>query len=321
MFSVAMKGLLAHKLRLVMTALSIALGVAFVAGTLVLSDSLTASFSQAFRHQYAGVDVAVRSEVAFDEGGSAEARRPVPSELLSTVRSVQGVAAAEGSVTGFALMVDQDGKTIGAGAQSNNGMSAPTTSGIGGAVTYTSGRAPAGGDEVAVDAASAKQAALQVGDRIRILFRGPPQDFTVAGIARFGDADRLGSTTTALFDLDTAQHVLGKSGSYDEIRVRADADVTPGELRDRLAAALPQGVDAATGRAVADERAEALETSLGQISTFLMVFAGIAVFVGRSSSGTRSRSWWLSAPGSSPCCGRSVPPVVRCAAPSSPRPW
>jgi putative ABC transport system permease protein len=151
------------------------------------------------------------------------------------------VAAAEGSVAGFAMMVDQDGKTIGAGAQSNNGMSAPTSSGIGGAVTYTSGRAPAGADEVAVDAGSAEQAALRVGDRIRVVFRGPPQEFTVAGIARFGDADRLGSTTTALFDLATAQQVLGKAGSFDEIRVRADDGVTPAELRDSITSGLPSG--------------------------------------------------------------------------------
>lgn len=276
---VALKGLLAHKVRVLMTALSIALGVAFVGGTLVLTDSLTGSFSQSFRHQYEGVDVAVRSAASVEAGGVGDQRLPVPADLLETVRDLPAVEAAAGSVTGYALMVDGDGKTVGAGAQSNNGMSAPTSS-IGGAVTYSSGRAPSGSDEVAVDAGSVAQASLEVGDRIRVLFRGPPREFTVVGVARFGDQDRLGSTTTALFDLSTAQEVLGKTGTYDEIRVAGTDGLSADDLRDRIAGALPAGIEAVTGQAVADERAAALEDDLGFISTFLLVFAAIAVFVG-----------------------------------------
>jgi putative ABC transport system permease protein len=276
---VALKGLLAHKVRVAMTALSIALGVAFVAGTLVLTDSLTSSFSQSFRHQYEGVDVTVRSAASYEDGGVGDQRLPVSADLLEEVRDLPDVATAEGSVTGYALMLDGDGDTVGAGAQSNNGMSAPTSS-IGGAVTYRSGRAPSSAEEVAVDAGSADQASLEVGDRIRVLFLGPPREFTVVGIARFGDQDRLGSTTTALFDLATAQDVLGEAGTFDEIRVAAAAGVPDDELRDRIAGALPAGVEATTGKAVADERAAALEDDLGFISTFLLVFAGIAVFVG-----------------------------------------
>nr|MDT0665075.1 hypothetical protein [Micromonospora sp. DSM 115978] len=109
MLTVALRGLLAHKLRLAMTALSIAVGVAFVAGTLILTDTLNASFGRASADRYAGVDVVVRSQNAFDDGEALGSRQPLPEALLADVRSVPGVADAEGAVNGFAMMVDPAG--------------------------------------------------------------------------------------------------------------------------------------------------------------------------------------------------------------------
>jgi putative ABC transport system permease protein len=238
--TVTLKGVLAHKLRTLLTALSIALSVAFVAGTLVLTDSLTSSFSKAFENQYAGVDVAVRSEAAFSDSEAADQRRPLPASVLETVRAVPGVAHAEGFVTGTATMIGPDGTTLGAGARSNAGMSAPVRADVGD-VRYASGRAPAAADEVAIDAAAAESGAVTTGDRIRVLFQGPPREFTVVGIARFGDADRLGATTTALFDLATAQDVLGRTGQYDAVRVVADDGLSAAALQERLEQAVPAG--------------------------------------------------------------------------------
>jgi putative ABC transport system permease protein len=279
MLKVALKGLLARKLRLLMTALSIALGVAFVGGTLALTDSLNSSFSQAYVSQYSGVDVAVRNEAGFSDSAGANQRRPLPADVLQAVRRVPGVAAAEGHVAGLATVVGKDGKTIGAGSLSTDGMSAPTGA-FADTVSYSSGRAPAAPEEIAVDAFSAGEGDLEVGDRVRVLLHGPPQEFTVVGIARFGDADRLGSTTTTLFDPGTAQRVLGKPGQYDEVRVQAADGVSEAALLRRISQALPPGAEAVTGAAAVEEHTELVKENVSFISLFLMVFAGIAVFVG-----------------------------------------
>jgi putative ABC transport system permease protein len=277
--TVALKGLLAHKVRVLMTALSIALGVAFVSGTFVLTDSMNGSFAGAFSSRYAGVDVDVRAPAAFAAGDAAGQRRPLPATRLSAVRAVPGVARAEGNVFGLALMVGKDGKALGRGLLATQGTSAPSADGLGGDVHYRSGRAPAAPGEVAIDAASARKAGFRVGDRMRIVLLGPPQEFTVVGVAGFGAADSMGATTTALFDPAAAPRLLGKPGAYDEIAVRAAAGTTAVQLRDRLRAALP-GADVQTGRAVAAEQTDLVKGNLAFLNIFLLVFAAIAVFVG-----------------------------------------
>jgi putative ABC transport system permease protein len=254
MILVAVKGLLAHKLRVLMTALSIALGVAFVSGTFTLTDALNNSFSSAVTSQYAGVDVVVRAPAAFVDSEAIGQRQPLPAGVLDAVRAVPGVDRADGSVSGHATIVGTDGKALGRGALSTDGMSVPAAADSD--VSYRDGRAPAGAAEVAVDAASAENGGIAVGDRVRILFRGPPREFTVVGVAEFGGQSSLGSTTTALFDLPTAQSVLDRPGQYDEIRVVAADGVSAGALRAEIGRALPQGLEAATAAAGVAERTE-----------------------------------------------------------------
>ena len=111
MWRVTIKGLLAHKLRLALTALAIVLGVTFIAGTFVLTDTLHNTFNTLFGNIYQSVDFQVRGVAQFGSGGTAT-RNPVPQSLVSTVRGVPGVEAAEGSVTGYAQYIAPDGKAI-----------------------------------------------------------------------------------------------------------------------------------------------------------------------------------------------------------------
>ena len=111
MWRVTIKGLLAHKLRLALTALAIVLGVTFIAGTFVLTDTLHSTFDTLFGNIYQNVDFQVRGVAQFGSGGTAT-RNPVPESLLAKVRDVPGVEAADGSVTGFAQFIAPDGKAI-----------------------------------------------------------------------------------------------------------------------------------------------------------------------------------------------------------------
>jgi putative ABC transport system permease protein len=280
-----LKSLLARKLRLGLTALSIVLGVGFVAGTFVLTDTMNKAFDDLFVQAASGSDVIVRATSAFEPsqagpgGGGGEQRNPIPEDLVTTVAGVAGVRSAEGGVSGYAQMIDpKTGDAIG-------GFGPPT---IGGNWNQTaiatlelrSGTPPTGPDQVVVDAATARKYQLAVGQTIRILFQGPSREFRIAGIVGFGTADNLGGATLALFDTKTAQRVLGKQGVVDEIDVVADPGVSDTELRARIQDALPSGVEAVTSTTVADENSQAVKDALRFLRTALLVFAFIALFVG-----------------------------------------
>jgi putative ABC transport system permease protein len=280
------KGLLAKKLRLALTALSVVLGVGFVAGTYVLTDTMNAAFDDLFSQAGTGSDVTVRSVSAFQTGaagpgagGGAEDRDPLEEELLEAIRGVEGVAVAVGDVQGYAQIVNPaTGEAIGGFGPPTIGMNWTETSDA--IIDIREGAPPAGPDEVVIDAANASANEIALGDRVRVLFQGPPREFRVVGIAGFGDADNLAGATLALFDTDTAQTVLDREGEFDSISVVADEGVTATALRGNVQAVLPDGAEAVTTASVADEQAAALKEGLGFFQTALLVFAGVALFVG-----------------------------------------
>jgi putative ABC transport system permease protein len=283
MFKMALKSLFGRKVRLILTVVSIVLGVGFVAGTFVLTDTMNKAFDELFATASSGSDVVVRAVQAFapsqaGPSGGGEERDPVPADLLSTVERVSGVASASGEVSGYAQMVDPaTGDAIG-------GFGPPTLGGnwtnTNPAITLRAGEAPTGPDQVVVDAGTASRYDLTVGEDIRILFQGPPSEFTISGIAGFGDADNLGGATLALFDTPTAQRVLDRKDEFDSISVVADDGVDPSTLREHVQTALPPKVEAVTSATVADEQASEVQQGLSFFRIALLVFAFIALFVG-----------------------------------------
>jgi putative ABC transport system permease protein len=278
------KSLFARKVRLALTALSIVLGVGFVAGTFVLTDTMGKAFDDLFKTASSGSDVVVRATSAFAQtegrggGGAGNERDPVPDSLLPEVRAVPGVAAVSGGVSGYAQMIDPvTGKAIGGVGPPTLGVNWTTTNP---SIKLRSGSPPGGPTEVVVDAATASKYHLKVGDRITILFQGPSNTYTIVGIAGFGTADNLAGATVAFFDTATAQDVLGKKGVFDEIDVVAASGIEATDLRSRVSAVLPKGVEAVTSATVADELSKAVKDGLSFFRTALLVFAFIALFVG-----------------------------------------
>lgn len=278
MLRATMKGLLAHKFRLALTAVAVVLGVAFVAGTLVLTDTIAKAFDDVFATAQEGVDVEVRAE-ASEIGGVGEERERIPEELLQDVQRVVGVSRVEGAVTGFAQIVDENGEAVSTTGAPTFGVSWPLYEGFS-SLSIREGRPPHTAGEVVIDAATAQKHGFAIGDRVTVLFEGPQEEFEVVGIAGFGDADNLAGATMAGFDLATAQRVLGAEGRFDSIFVAADEGVRAADLQDRISEVLPQGVEAQTGAAVAAEQADAIKEALGFFNTFLLVFAAISLFVG-----------------------------------------
>src|SRR3954469_3135777 len=182
MRKVILKGLLARKLRLALTAVSISLGVAFVSGTFVLGDTMTATFDQLYEGLTEGTDVTVRGESAFTDTTTLGNTKPFDADVLDDVLAVDGVADAEGAVTGYALILDAAGEPVQPGGAPTLGTSFPEVEELSGGITIRSGSAPSAPDEVVIDAATAEKAGYAAGDPVTILFAEGPQEFTVSGV-------------------------------------------------------------------------------------------------------------------------------------------
>ncbi len=280
MWKVTVKGLLAHKLRLALTALAIVLGVTFISGTFVLTDTLHNTFTTLFGHVYQNVDFVVRGKAALsDDSSGTAARKAIPESIETTVRRIPGVAYADGSVTGYAQFIAPDGKAVTTGGAPTIGFSFDPNRQLS-VLTVTGGTAPTNSTEVAMDVGTADKYHFKVGDRVRVLLAGPTRTFTISGLVKFGSADNLAGATLAAFDLPTAQQVFGDVGQFDSINVLAKPGTDKAALQRAIARQLPAGVEVVSGQTVATEQTNSINQALGFFSTALLVFAFISLFVG-----------------------------------------
>lgn len=267
-----------HKRRLLGSALAIVLGVAFLNATLVLGDSARSGFETAFEEFTAGMDAVVRSDqelTATDEG----ARVPIDATLVETVAAVDGVATAVPTVDGVAQVLDADGDPIGGNGPptlAEAWIDDPALTGW----DLADGRAPQAAGEVVLDAGSAEEAEVGVGDAVTVLLP-EPRTFTVVGIARFGDDDSLGGTTYVGLTFAEAQDLLlGRRDLVSGVIAAAVEGLDADELTARVQAVLPDGVEALTGRELATELQDDIEGDfLGVLTTALQVFAIVALLV------------------------------------------
>jgi putative ABC transport system permease protein len=274
MLRITLKGVRGHLLRFLLTVASVTLGTALIAGTFVLTDSINATFDKIFDQAASGIDVSVRGPEA-GKLGEGEAREQLPIDLVTKLREVDGVKSAQPDLQGSVILVGKDGTAV------RNG-GAPTL-----AFAYypedttlhlARGRAPHGPNEVAVESSTLKLSKLDIGARTQAVVGDRPQPVTVVGEVKF-DAPIAGATMV-LLDGPTAQAVFAPDGKVGSFSAVAEPGISQVTLRDRIAAALPSQVEAVTGEAAAEESKKALREALGFISTFLLVFASVSVFVG-----------------------------------------
>lgn len=273
----------ARKLRLALSLLSVVLGVAFVSGSLILTDSQKKAFDQLFATINADVSVLVRGEPTVgtspDQQGAAP-RRIIPESMLATIRSVPGVADAAPGVEGSAVLIGRDGKPRSSAGAPNIGTNFTPSSQLT-LLHLVSGRAPTGPGEIAINTGLATSSGLHTGDTALVNTPAGQHRYTIVGeVAYSGGRSSLGGETLVLFDTDTAVRLLTDGRGYSNIYLAAAPGVSQQQLRDRVAAALPPGFQAVTGAELSAEQANSVKQALGFFTTFLLVFAGIALFVG-----------------------------------------
>ncbi|MGZ8743430.1 MAG: ABC transporter permease [Nocardioides sp.] len=283
MFKAAWKSLLGRKLRLLMSTFAIVLGVAFVAGSLIFTDTLSRSFDAIFASSVG--DVVVRP-VGGTSADGTPTTKTMPAELVDELASVDGAARADGNVSSFSVFVVGDnGKVVGGQGAPGIGLNwndAPAANGLEG-LEITDGREPDQAGEVVLDEGTAERAGYEVGDTIHVVTSSRDAALLrpeLVGIAQFADGGSTNGATLTMFDTRTAQELfLDGDDAYNDAWVTADG-VSQQELRDNVAAMLPDGFEAVTGDAAADEAASDLMEAISFISTFLLIFAGISLVVG-----------------------------------------
>jgi putative ABC transport system permease protein len=278
MLRTILKSLWSRKRRLVGTSIAVILGVAFLAGTMIIGSTTEAGFRDTFTAANDGTDVVVRDATRI---GSEESRMRglIDEATVERVAAVDGVASAVAEVRGTAQLVGADGQPVGGGGPPTiaaNWVEDPELSWL----TLTAGRAPEADGEVVVDQATAEQAELSVGDETTVL-TPEPVPVTVVGLAIYGDTEHVGGVTYVSFDTETAQQLFtGTDDSITGVLVRADEGVSAETLEARIAATLPDGVEAITGAELTAEQQRDVESDfLGFFKTLLLAFAGIAIVV------------------------------------------
>jgi putative ABC transport system permease protein len=287
MWKVTLKEIWSKKVRFLLTGIAVILGVAFVSGTFVLTQTITNTFDGLFSDIYQHTDAVVRAKQQFSGQGFSDAGRgTINEDLLPVVRDAKGVAVANGQVQGQAFIVDKVGDVVGSKGQGAPalGFSFSPNRELS-TVHVVEGRGPRTADEVVIDKKSADDAGYKVGDTVPVVTQTGRNDYTLTGIVKFGSADSPLGATIAAFTVPTAQKVLGSPGQFNNIDVKADAGVSQQEVVANIRAALQrvpssQGVEVISGKAITAESQSNLKDNLSFFQTFLLVFGIVALGVG-----------------------------------------
>ncbi len=280
MLLLTLKQLAAKKARLLTTIAAVLLGVTFLAGSLVLTDSIDKTLDTILAEANAGTDAYVRSTSELDLN-FGQSRTRLDGDLVARIRTLDGVDDAAGRINGYAQILDQTGKPVGDAKQAPafglNWMTNPVLN----PYEIVVGRPPGNDDEIVIDQRSARIAHFSAGDRTTVLTAGTPRTFTISGVATFAGADSPGNATVVLFTDRTAAELLGETGQVDGIAVTS-AELTEEQLVTKVRAAVADehGIEVVTGEALTREDQDAVAENLSIFNVFMLIFAGIAVFVG-----------------------------------------
>jgi len=272
---VALRGIAARKMRAFTTWLAIFLGVALVAGTYVLTDTINKSFSDIFSESLKGTDVAItaRQDIQSDEVGPPA----FPARLLERARQVDGVDAAAGSVFAGGRFIDAKGDPIGNSFAPN--FIASLLPERFETLDYVQGRKPRSATEASIDTQTADTGDLKLGDTLRLAGAHEARRYEIVGLTKLGDTS-FGGAGIAEVTLPEAQRVTDREGQFDQISVAAADGVSPEELRDRIARVMPRQVQVETGEEAAQRQSDDIAEGLGFLRIALLVFAGVSLFVG-----------------------------------------
>jgi putative ABC transport system permease protein len=288
MWKVTVKGILAHKVRFLLTGVAIILGVSFICGTLVFTATINKAFDGLFSDVYANTDAVVREKTTFTSEGFGSVRGRIDASLVPEIRRTEGVAEAEGNITGFAWVVNKKNEAL------NKSLNGPPALGFGFLHARDlspfelkdykgqTSRAPRAPNEIVIDENTVEKAKYRIGDTVPVVTQNGRANYELVGVVTFGDTGGLLGATTVLFTPATASRVLGEPGKVDEIAVKADSGVSEQEVVANIRQTLrgTKGIEVLTGSQITTENQNDIKDQLSFFNTFLLVFGFIALIVG-----------------------------------------
>jgi putative ABC transport system permease protein len=280
MIGVALKGLAGRKIRAILTALAVVIGVAMVSGTFILTDTMLKSFTGLFTASSANTDAVIRGKEIIKNnpnGGGIT----IPASLLTKVRALPQVASAAGEVSpqeaNVADIIGSDGKavsreSIGGSYDAANARFSP--------FRFKTGKPPHGLGEVAIDAGTAAKKHYKIGDDVTVATLGAKRVYRISGTVSYGSVDSLGIASIAAWDVPTAQRLLHREGRFDSISIAAKAGTTPAQLVRTIRPLLPRNLQVKDADQQAKDDAAQLNDGMAIIRDVLLGFGGIALLVG-----------------------------------------
>ncbi|GHH47676.1 ABC transporter permease [Streptomyces candidus] len=278
MFRTALRNVLAHKARLLMTVLAVMLGVAFVSGTLIYSDTLHNAFRQQSSKGLANVAVGVTDHGSRSD--AAEKRPGLSQAQLDKIAALPGADTATGVVSGFAGAADRDGKLIAQGWSNRGGNFFPGEDGQDRRYTFTGGHGPAGPGEIALDRGTADKGGYKVGDKVRVATNRPVKEYTLSGVFTSDQGDVNAGGSLVLFDTRTAQELFLKPGYFESATVTGKPGADQEAMQEAIIPLVSKDATVQTGRQLAADEERNLAESTKTLTQILLGFAGIALFVG-----------------------------------------
>jgi putative ABC transport system permease protein len=282
MIAVALKGLAGRKVRALLTAFAIVIGVTMVSGTLVLTDTIQKGFDGIFTASYEQTDAVIAGKEIVK--GSQSGAATVPASLLAQVRALPEVAAAGGTIAPVASnkaeIFGRDGKPVGSAGAPQFALGTDASLPQFSPLNLKTGQWPEGPRQVALDAGTAASENFKVGDTVAVSTLGAKRRYEVTGIATFGAVNSLGDATMAIWDLATAQTLLDKEGRFDGISIAAKAGTSPDELLRAVQPLVPRSLEVKDSEQQAAADADETNVIVNAIRYFLLGFGAIALFVG-----------------------------------------
>ncbi|MCB5166275.1 ABC transporter permease [Streptomyces bambusae] len=280
MFRTALRNVLAHKARLIMTVLAVVLGVAFVSGTLVFTDSLGKALSSQSAKSYDNVAVSVTSYGSVREDDGKKSEPGISQQTFDKIAALDGVDSVAGRVQGFAGVADAKGKLIGNGWANSGSNFAPVKDGKDPRYDFTGGNGPVQPGQIALDKDTASKGDYQVGDKVRVATNGPVKEYTLAGVFTTEDGQVNAGGSLVLFEQRTAQKLYLQPGYYTELTIAAKPGAKADTLLSEVKPLVGENATAETGAALAERNAKDIEQGMSGMNQVLLAFAAIALFVG-----------------------------------------
>src|SRR5262245_48732874 len=280
MFSLTLKSVRANKARFLLTSVAVILGVAFMAGTLVLTDTIKKSYDDVAVNVYKHTDAVVRSASHLQgNNDKTEVRGTIDAKLLGVVRGVKGVKAAEPQQVGIAVVTAKDGKLLDANPERGvpvalGWQNSPALN----PMELVSGHAPRAPDDVVVDRASFRKGHFALGETVGVVSQAGSHLYHLVGVVTYRGADCAAGAPVVTFSSAPAPRVFGTPGRYNAIQVVAAPGFSQRQIVANINAAVHNPkVETITGAAPTKETRDATGAALQFINLFLLTFAIVAL--------------------------------------------